>query len=54
MYSDAQSIYDAFHNEWDLCDEFGPEDPDSDTEDGFDAFEDLGASAPTEHSVPSV
>ena len=54
MYSDAQSIYDAFHNEWDLCDESGPEDPDSDTEDGFDAFEDLGASAPTEHSVPSV
>jgi hypothetical protein len=55
MYSDAQSIYDAFNNEWDLCEEFGPGDPDSDiSEDGFDALQDLGANAPTENSLPDV
>jgi hypothetical protein len=54
-YSKAQSIYDAFTNEWDLCEEFGPGDSDSDTsDDEFDALQDLGTNAPTESSIPDV
>jgi hypothetical protein len=44
MYTGERARYDSFHNEWDLCDEFGPGDSDSDDddEDYNDTFQDLG------------
>ena len=44
MYTGKQARHDSFHNEWDLCDEFGPGDGDSDKddEDYSDNFQDLG------------
>ena len=44
MYTGKQARYDSFHNEWDLCDEFGPgdSDEDEDDEDNNDTFQGLG------------
>ena len=43
MYTGQQARYDSFHNEWDLCDKFGPgdSDEDEDDEDNYDTFQDL-------------
>ena len=52
MYSDEQTRYDAFHNEWDLCDEFGPGGGDSSSEsDGEDTFQDLEGHVSTKDSI---
>ena len=55
MYTGKRARYDSFHNEWDLCDEFGPGDSDSDEddEDYNDTFQDLGLNdGTTDQSTP--
>jgi hypothetical protein len=42
-YGENQRRYDAFHNEWDLCEEFGPCDDDDDDDDLYDEVYDSRA-----------
>ncbi|KAJ7300675.1 hypothetical protein DFH08DRAFT_725106 [Mycena albidolilacea] len=54
-YGPSQRRYDSFHNEWDLCEAFGPVD-DQDSDDGDEGYNDFAPSTSTRHDefTPSM
>ncbi|KAJ7818845.1 hypothetical protein B0H14DRAFT_2601028 [Mycena olivaceomarginata] len=47
-YGPSQRRYDSFHNEWDLCEAFGPVD-DQDSDGGDEGYDDFAPSTSTHH-----